>query len=115
MLFWVSRQILISVIVVVLIHSIYTFLQETLTTPKIRDLVHRPAQQYNEIYSTLAEQGGNKGKSANKGQDVDNSQNAITPGGMKNELQDYLRELSDTVVPSGPTVGIYDTGRFQTI
>ena len=113
MLFWVSRQILLSVIVVVLIHSIYTFLQETLTTPKIRDMVNRPVEQYKEIYNTLSGQSKSdldKGGIQQGGIHV----KGVTPGSMKNELQDYLRELSDTVVPS-VSRDIYDTGNFQTI
>jgi len=83
MLFWISQQILISLIVIVLIHSIYTFLQNNLITPKIRDMVSRPAKQYQEIYNTIKE----------IKEPVESSSD------MKNELQNYLKELSTTSTP----------------
>ncbi len=53
MLLWVFQQIVISLVVIVLIHSIYKFLQNNLTTPKIRDLVNKPTKRYEEIYNTF--------------------------------------------------------------
>jgi hypothetical protein len=105
MLFWISQQIVISLIVIVLIHSIYTFLQNNLTTPKIRDMVQRPAQQYREIYDTIKPPESSSPSSSN----------------MKNELQNYLKELSTT--PAGaaniinnPTGSASNfTDNFQTV
>ena len=53
MLLWIFQQIVISLVVIVLIHSIYKFLQNNLTTPKIRDLVNKPTKRYEEIYNTF--------------------------------------------------------------
>ena len=74
MLFWITQQIAISLILIALVHSIYVFLQNNLTTPKIRDLVKRPLKDYNEIYETIK-------TSPEKNEDSPN---------MKNELQNYL-------------------------
>ena len=104
MLFWISQQILISLVVIVLIHSIYTFLQANLTTPKIRDMVNRPIEQYKEIYQTLSEPKAEEDSS-----------------NMKNELQNYLRELSSSIKTknpkelSGNQFGNQFADNFQTI
>lgn len=82
MLFWIFQQIVISLVVIVLIHSIYKFLQNNLTTPKIRDLVEKPTKQYQEIYDTF--------KSENTPNKVEEKNNSL----MKSELQNYLKELS---------------------
>jgi len=84
MLSWVIQQGIISLIVIILIHSIYTFLQNNLTTPKIRDLVNKPNKQYEEIYSSL----NNEKKTVEKDTSL-----------MKNELQNYLKELSASNIP----------------
>ena len=84
MLFWLAQQIIISLIVIVLAHSIYTFLKNNLTTPKIRDMVKRPAQQYKEIYETMQKSKDDK----------------TNPASMKSELQNYLKELSTVPVAS---------------
>ena len=80
MLLWVSQQIIISFIFIVLIHSIYTFLQNNLTTPKIRDLVNISNEKYKDIYKTIEQ--------------VDKKD--VNTVSMKNELQSYLKELSTT-------------------
>jgi len=82
MLFWIFQQIVISLVVIVLIHSIYKFLQNNLTTPKIRDLVEKPTKQYQEIYNTF--------KSETPPDKVEENTNNL----MKSELQNYLKELS---------------------
>ena len=87
MLFWISQQIIISLVLIALIHSIYVFLQNNLTTPKIRDLVKRPIEQYDEIYQTIKKP---QPKAKN------------TPT-MKNELQNYLKELSNSIQTGEPT------------
>ena len=80
MLFWILQQIIISLIIIVLIHSIYTFLQNNLTTPKIRDLVNISNEKYKDIYKTIDKEG----------------KKDVNTASMKNELQSYLKELSTT-------------------
>jgi hypothetical protein len=80
MLFWILQQIIISLIIIVLIHSIYTFLQNNLTTPKIRDLVNISNEKYKDIYKTIDKE----------------KKNNVNTASMKNELQSYLKELSTT-------------------
>jgi predicted Holliday junction resolvase-like endonuclease len=83
MLSWVFQQIVISLVVIVLIHSIYLFLQVNLTTPKVRDLVNNPSKKYEEIYKTFKE-------SENKVEEKQDNNEKL----MKSELQNYLKELS---------------------
>lgn len=83
MLSWVFQQVLISLVVIVLIHSIYNFLQMNLTTPKVRDLVNKPSKKYEEIYKTF------KNSETNNEEKQENNESL-----MKSELQNYLRELS---------------------
>ena len=78
MLFWVIQQIVISLVIIMLIHYIYKFLQDNLTTPKIKDLVTISKEKYKDIYDTIESE---------KNKQVDNAS-------MKNELQSYLKELS---------------------
>lgn len=78
MLFWISRQIIISVIIIVLVHSSYKFLQNNLTTPKVK--VNTTNDKYKDIYKTIhTEEGIN---------------NCVNTASMKNELESYLKELS---------------------
>tara|TARA_B100000073_G_C23446319_1_gene457475 strand:- start:142 stop:438 length:297 start_codon:yes stop_codon:yes gene_type:complete len=69
---------LISLILIMLIHYIFYYLKDTLTTPKIRDLVDEPRETYLEMQETI-----DKFSLSNK-EEKD----------MKNELSDFLNELS---------------------
>ena len=93
MLLWIFQQIVISLVVIVLIHSIYRFLQNNLTTPKVRDLVNKPTKKYEEIYKTFETEDPNKSPE----EDLKRSDSS-----MKNELQNYLKELSQNtaIVPT---------------
>ncbi len=66
MLFWILQQIIISLIIIVLIHSIYTFLQKNLTTPKISDLVNIPNDKYKDIYKTISQKDTKEKKNKTK-------------------------------------------------
>ena len=94
MLLWIFQQIVISLVVIALVHSIYTFLQNNLTTPKVRDLVNKPIKKYEEIYKTFEKNEASKLPEENLNR-TDNS--------MKNELQNYLKELSQNTSVIPPT------------
>ena len=49
----IVKWTLFSLVLITLVHHLYVFFQGTLTVPKIRDLVNRPAARYNEILSTI--------------------------------------------------------------
>ena len=69
---------LISLILIMLIHYIFYYLKDTLTTPKIRDLVDEPRETYLEMQETI-----DKFSLSNQEEKE-----------MKNELSDFLNELS---------------------
>jgi hypothetical protein len=68
---------IISLVLIMLIHYLYSFFKQTLTIPKTKDLVNRPADAYKKIYETI----GN--------QQETNQQ-------MKDELKNFLTNLNNT-------------------
>ena len=78
MIFSIIFTTIISIIFIVSIHYVYIFLKENLTTPKIKDLVNKPIQQYNNIYKDLEKEKKND-----------------TNVDMKGELQNYLKSLNN--------------------
>jgi hypothetical protein len=53
MFFSIVKWVLISLTLIFLVHHLYMFLMNTLTVPKIKDLVNKPNQQYKDLYSTM--------------------------------------------------------------
>jgi len=103
MLYWTIQWIIISLILIILLHNLYTFLKNTLTFPKVKDLVTRPTQRYNELLSTI------------KNDNADFKPTTKLPSeneGMKNELKHFLNELKNsktTSAGSSPTSAIEAT------
>ena len=53
MLFFTLKTIFVSLLLIALIHYLYDFFKNTLTVPKVKDLVNKPAQRYNQMFASL--------------------------------------------------------------
>ena len=102
MIYWTVKTILISIIFIFLIHHLIEFFKNTLTVPKVKDLVNVPTQKYEHIFNSLSK--NNNGKSNNIDIDIDiekiknnlNSTNIdslpVTNQDMKSELKKFLKQ-----------------------
>ena len=92
-MFWVVKVVAVSIMIIFLLHNLYIFFKETLTVPKMKDLVRRPQQKYDTLFRELQTQSMQHSES--KSENDDNSANDA----MKNELKRYLMELNTTSEP----------------
>lgn len=53
MLAWIIQITLTSIILIFLVHYLINFFKSTLTVPKIKDLVNKPTQKYEDIYNII--------------------------------------------------------------
>jgi len=86
MFFWVIKNAIISLVIIILIHYLYVFFKTNLTIPKTKDLVERPEKKYKEIYASLSANNTKPNEEAipkKEEQGVD----------MKLELKNYLKGL----------------------
>ena len=60
MLLWSIQLIIIYLLLILLVHYLYSFFKNTLTIPKIKDLVNKPSERYNEIYKTIMKKKNNE-------------------------------------------------------
>ena len=91
MIAWVARWSITSLLLILLVHYIYSFLIDTLTVPKVKDLVHRPAIRYNEILSDI---------SSPKTPDDEPVQ-----ADMQAELKTFLMNMKQNNPEPGPSTG----------
>lgn len=95
MLNWTIQITLISILIVFLVHHIIHFLKETLTIPKIKDLVNVPHERYQKMYETM--NSNNKDKDKNNqtlinNQTINNQNtNLLAKEDMKNELKQFMK------------------------
>lgn len=50
---WFIQNIAFSISLIVIIHYLYVYFETTLTTPKVKDLIHCPKQKYNSLFETI--------------------------------------------------------------
>ena len=93
MIFVIAKWTIISLVLIMLGHHLYDFFQGTLTIPKTRDLVNRPAVRYQEMLSTIK---GKKPEHHSSPKDVHSSPKDVGREDMKGELAAFLQDLKKT-------------------
>ena len=53
MLLFIIKWAILSLLLIFLIHYLYSFFKSALTIPKVRDLVNKPTERYNELIDTI--------------------------------------------------------------
>jgi hypothetical protein len=77
-------------------HNLYSFFKDTLTVPKIKDMVKRPQQRYDTLFRELRNQVVAEQPIANDNASVNNNVSASANDDMKNELKRYLMDLNSS-------------------
>lgn len=100
---WIIKVTLISLLLIFLLHYLYSFFKITLTAPKLKDLVNKPQTKYNTIYKSI--QSVNEGNSISLEDDqilsnnklkYNSNSNVSSTSTMKDELKKYLKEISES-------------------
>ena len=107
MLLWITQMIIISIILIFLVHNLINFFKNTLTIPKIKDLVNSPGQKYEDIFNII-KNNSNQNLNQNSNQNLNQNLNMnhlpssseytlidLLPKeentNMKNELKNFLK------------------------
>ena len=104
MLSWIIQITIISIVLIFLVHYLFNFFKETLTVPKIKDLVNVPNKKYENMYNIISKNSENQ----NTYTDIDllpiqsdtQDENkieqkwdkSIDSNSMKNELKNFLKK-----------------------
>ena len=100
MFFSISKWGIISFILIFLIHHLYLFLINTLTVPKIKDLVNKPNEVYKDMFLNLHAK-ANPNMANNNTMSTNNTMSNNTTmandtTAMANELNSFLNDLKKT-------------------
>jgi hypothetical protein len=69
---WLVQNIAFSISLIVILHYLYIYFKATLTSPRVKDLIHCPKQKYDTLFETIEK--GNR-----EIQDLDYSTSSIIP------------------------------------
>jgi len=89
-MFWVIQVSIASLVIIFVLHHLYAFFKDTLTVPKIKDMVKRPQQKYETLFRELRNNRDNR----------DNETSDDATNAMKTELKRYLMDLNSMQQPS---------------
>ena len=94
-MFWIVQAMIVSFVIIYVLHNLYIFFKETLTVPKMKDLVKRPQQKYETLFRELRNVQNQESDSMHMHMhNSGNNSNDPSNDAMKNELKRYLMELN---------------------
>lgn len=103
---WVIQATFISIIFILLVHHLIQILKDTLTYPKVKDLVNVPTKKYDDIYNVIS-QGIKQNHSRSSDTtpihhldiytdkllpDIETSNPVGENNNMKNELKNFIKK-----------------------
>uniref|UniRef100_A0A6C0AXL5 Uncharacterized protein n=1 Tax=viral metagenome TaxID=1070528 RepID=A0A6C0AXL5_9ZZZZ len=110
MVYGIVQWVIISLILILLVHHLFSFLTNTLTVPKVKDLVQKPSKLYKEIEETLISSNNKTIQESSN----NNNQNLNTKE-MKLELKNFFNELSQSKQSSSPEIGNFSKNLYSEI
>jgi len=103
-MFWFVQVVIVSIVIIFLLHNLYIFFKETLTVPKMKDMVKRPQQKYESLFRELEElkrdhintsnTNGSTVNVSNASANMSNASANMSNDAMKNELKRYIMEMN---------------------
>jgi aspartyl/asparaginyl-tRNA synthetase len=102
MIYWTIKTVTISIIFIFLIHHLIEFFKNTLTVPKVKDLVNIPTQKYENIFNILSKKNyENNNITNNMNDDIEKINSNLSTNinklpvvadDMKSELKKFLKQ-----------------------
>lgn len=120
MVFWLIKTSILSLIIIAIIHYLFIFFKTNLTQPKIKDLLHHPKQEYEEILNIINKEHATShepvlGKPDTSNIDdlpSDNIKSHSVNSTMKDELSQFLlNDVNNLITPQNE--GEYNNFSFN--
>ena len=92
----VIKTAILSFTFIFLFHNLYLFFKDNLTVPKVNDLVSTTDEKYNDILNVINNEDT---KPSNLTDDINTDE-------MKNELKDYIKNISINNLSPNDTTNI---------
>jgi len=105
MLSWIIQITIISITIIFLVHYLFNFFKETLTVPKIKDLVNIPNKKYENMFNIISKKNTESYTEIDLLPNLDTNTNlnlvetksSLDSDSMKNELKNFLKkQLKET-------------------
>lgn len=110
-MWWILQTVVFSIFFIAIIHYLYLFFMNNLTTPIVKDLVHTPSNKYEHMFHIINNSNANMNSNIVQSDsnstpindlkydlsdlipnDNNNNNNNIPHNNMKDELKSFLQE-----------------------
>jgi len=104
-MWWILQTIVFSILFIIIIHYLYLFFMNNLTTPIIKDLVYTPSDKYKHMFHIINNNSSNNIQSNSSSTNINDlnynlsdlipNETPIPPNielNMKDELKSFLQE-----------------------
>ena len=97
MFYDITLWIITSLILIILIHYLFNFFKDTLTTPKVKDLIEQPLMRYKNIEKITNDTEKSEIIGATNINEIIENKNPTTnnDNDMKVELKNFFNELKE--------------------
>jgi len=100
MFYDITLWIITSLILIILIHYLFNFFKDTLTTPKVKDLIEQPLMRYKNIEKITSNIETTENPNiigTTNIDDISESKKSVgnNENDMKNELKNFFNELKE--------------------
>ena len=106
--FELLKAIILSLVLIVLIHSLFNYFKDIFTNHKKYDFVNKPNEKYNDIYETLKSEKKNEIKEKEPIIEVQETQNENKNNkageNIKDELKNFLKSMQNNTNETTETV-----------
>jgi len=94
-MWWILQTVLFSIFFIAIIHYLYLFFMNNLTTPIVKDLVHSPSNKYEHMFHII--NNSNSNMNANIDPNMVQSDSNSTPiNDLKYDLSDLIPNNTNT-------------------
>jgi len=122
MFFNILYSAIVSIVIIFVVHNIFNYFKNTLTTPKIKDLINKPRNEYDKIKSVINSNGHidttGSNVNDNTSTEMQNIRNDVDRDNIKSELKDFFKQLNEEKKDSisfNPVNNNYDTLNSNTM
>ena len=92
-MWWILQTVLFSIFFIAIIHYLYLFFMNNLTTPIVKDLVHTPSNKYEHMFHII----NNSNSNMNSNMNANMNANMVQSDSNSTPINDLKYDITDLI------------------
>lgn len=94
-MWWILQTIVFSIFFIAIVHYLYLFFMNNLTTPIVKDLVHSPSNKYEQMFQII-----NNSNSMKNSNTIHSESNSTPINELQYDLSDLIPNMTKNTTPN---------------